>query len=391
MREIYKIYASTFFVGLALSVSVISTLFYLDNGLTQAQIAIIFSTFMIAMALLEIPTGGFADTFGHKTSVFLGISAHALSMLITALSTTFYPFLLGMLLAALGFALISGAYSSLIHDILNKLGKAQEFTKVNGRMGTVLLAGLIASPVMSLIYTSNIRYPYLLAFTLLVIAATLMFIVRWEFKGNKPTFGSYFTKVKNGVITVLKSKPMVGLIIVSIGLGFGRSLFYQNINQPYQISIGVSVALIGTVAAILSGSQAIVSAFSHKLFDKIGSYSSLLLIIVIPSVSLVLLSQINTLFSLMPILIFLMVHTYRETVVQTLYQKHSKDTERATMISTTSFLTYIIVGLMLPIGGFAIDAWGMKLTLLILGITTFILSLIGVAMYKQSLNKVETP
>lgn len=384
MREIYKIYASTFFVGLAFSVSVISTFFYLDNGLTQTQIATVFSTFMIAMALLEIPTGGFADTFGHKTSVFLGISAHALSMLITALSSTFYPFLLGMLLAALGFSLISGAYSSLIHDILNKLGKAQEFTKINGRMGTVLLAGLIASPIMSLLYTSNIRYPYLLAFALSVIAATFMFLVRWEFKRGKPSFGVYFQKISSGVIAVCKSRPMIALILISIGLGFGRSLFYQNINQPYQVSIGVNIALIGTVAAILSGFQALVSAFSHKLFNKIGSYFSLLFIVIVPAVSLILLSQVNTLFGLLPILIFLMVHTYRETVIMALYQKEAGDTERATMISTTSFLTYIIVGLMLPVGGFAIDVLGIKLTLFILGIATFALSLIGAVMYKHS-------
>ncbi|MBI2601379.1 MFS transporter [Candidatus Daviesbacteria bacterium] len=385
MREIYKIYASTFFVGLALSVSVISTLYYLANGLNQAQVATIFSVFMIGMALFEIPTGGIADTFGHKKSVFLGISVHALSSLITALSSSFEMFLFAMILAALGFALVSGAYSSLIHDILNKLGKAQEFTKVNGRMGTMLLVGpLFASPFMSLLYTSNIRYPWLLAFTLLLIAAILMFLVKWEFKDIKPTFGTYFQKMKNGVITVIKSKPIIGLIIISIGLGFGRSLFYQNINQPYQLSIGVSIALIGTVAAIISGADALVSAFAHKLFDKIGSYPSLLFIVIVPALSLIVLSQINTLLGLLPILIFLMVHTYRETVIMTLYQKESQDTSRATMISTTSFLTYIFVGLMLPIGGLGIDALGIRSMLLAIAILSLLLSLTGIFVYAKS-------
>lgn len=384
MREIYKIYASTFFVGLALSVSVISTLFYLANGLTQAQIAVIFSAFMISLALLEIPTGGIADTFGHKTSVFLGISIHAISSLVTALSSNFQMFLLSMILAALGFALVSGAYSSLIHDILNKLGRAHEFTKVNGRMGTMLLIGpLVASPLMSLIYVNNIRYPYLLAFVLLSIAAMLMFLVRWEFKRDKSTFGTYFQKIKKGMIAVIRSKPMIGLVIISIGLGFGRSLFYQNINQPYQLSIGVGLTLIGTVAAVISGFEAATSAFAHKVFDKIGTYFSLLLIIIIPSISLILLSQISTLLGLLPILIFLMTNTYRETVIQTLYQKESSNTERATMISTTSFLTYIFVGLMLPIGGFSIDILGMKNILVIIGIITIIFGSIGIIIYNQ--------
>lgn len=245
----------------------------------------------------------------------------------------------------------------------------------------LLLGPLIASPIMSLIYTNNIRYPYLLAFILLLIAAILMFLVRLEFKGEKPTFGAYFKKMRNGVVTVIQSKPMLGLIIVSISLGFGRSLFYQNINQPYELNIGVSLVLIGTVAAIFSGIQAGVSAYAHKLFDKIGASYSLVLITVIPALALMSLSRINTLLGLLPILTFLVVHTYRETVVMTLYQRESKDTERATMISTTSFLTYIFIGLLLPLGGSAIDTLGMRLTLFLLGTISLLFSLVGIVMY----------
>lgn len=385
MGEIYKIYASTLFVGLSLSVAVISTLFYLANGLTQAEIATLLSVFMVTYALLEIPTGGIADTFGHKTAVFFGIVSMAISSLVTALSSNFYMFLIAMLLAALGFALNSGAYSALIHDILNKLGKNEEFTKIYGRMGSMFLIGpLIASPFMSLIYTGNIRYPYILAFVLLVIAAILMFFVKWEFKGNNASFRSYFQKTKNGVLTVLKSKPIIGLIIVSIGLGFGRSLFNQNINQPFQVGLGVDIALIGTVAAVIAGFEAVASALSHKFFKKVGAKFSLLFIIIASAFLLVLLSQVGALIGLLPILLFALIHTYRENVVATLYQKEAGDMERATMISTTSFLTYIFVGLMLPIGGFGIDTFGIQSVLFMLGLLTIIFGLIGTFVYTKS-------
>lgn len=384
MKEIYKIYASTFFVGLSLSVSVISTLFYLTNGLTQVQIATIFSVFMISLAVLEIPTGGIADTFGHKTSVFLGISCMALGLLITGLGSEFNIFLIAIFLSGLGFALNSGAYSSLIHDILNKLGKGKEFTKVQGRTGAILLLGpMIASPIMSLLYKGNIRFPYLLGFVLLFIAAVIILFVRWEFKGARPTINLYFQKMKNGVINVLGNRAIIGLIIISIGLGFGRSLFNQNINQPFQINLGLDVAFLGTVAAIISGSEAVISAFSHRIFGKVGSQISLLLIVITSAILLVLLSQINTIIGLFPILLYALVHTYRENVVTTLYLKHSNDDERATTISTTSFLTYIFVGLMLPIGGFGIDVLGMKNILVIIGIITIILGATGIIIYNK--------
>lgn len=387
MKEIYKIYASTFFVGLALSVSVISTLFYLANGLTQAQVATIFSAFMISLALFEIPTGGIADTFGHKTSVFLGIATHALSCLVTALSSNFYMFLFSMLLAGLGFALVSGAYSSLIHDILNKLGKSEDFTRINGKTNAIFLIGpIITSPLMSLLYKNDIRLPYLVAFVLLAIAAFIMLLVKWEFRDDKPTFNVYFKKMKNGIKNVLKNKRIIGLIIISIGLGFSRSLFNQNINQPFQLSIGIEIALLGTIAAIIAGFEAVTSAFSHRLLKKTGTYFSLLFIIIVSTVSLILLSKINTLLGLLPIFIFFITHTYRETVIMTLYQKESNENERATMISTTSFLIYIVVGLMLPIGGFSIDFLGIQQTMIAIGIFSVVLGLMGTLIYKKQFN-----
>ncbi len=389
MKEIYKIYASTFFVGLSTSVAVISTLFYLTNGLSQTEIATLLSTFMLTYALLEIPTGGIADTFGHKTSIFLGIICMAVSFLVTALSSNFYMFLTAMLFAALGFALNSGAYSALIQDILNKLGKGEEFTKIYGRMGSALLIGpLVAAPFMSLLFTYNIRFPYLLGFLFLIIAAILISGVRWEFKNHESSFSSYFRKTKNGVMAVLKSKPMIGLVIVSIGLGFSRSLFNQNINQPFLVDIGINIALIGTIAAVISGSEALTSAFSHRMLKKIGVQFSLLFIVITPALLLITLSKIHTIIGLLPILIFALAHTYRENVIMTLYQKEASNMERATMVSTTSFLTYIVVGLMLPIGGFGIDSFGMRNILIASGITAIVLGLIGTFIYIRSRWKI---
>lgn len=86
MREINKIYLSNFLMGAAYSIAVIETLYRLASGLSQTQIALLSSVLFICYAILEIPTGGLADTFGHKTSVFWGLVVHALAPLIVGLS-----------------------------------------------------------------------------------------------------------------------------------------------------------------------------------------------------------------------------------------------------------------------------------------------------------------
>lgn len=384
MKEINKIYASTFFVGLSTAVGAISTLFYLENGLTQSQIALLLSAFMITFALCEIPTGGIADTFGHKMSIVWGIIFIAISTLITGLSSSFWLFFLAMILAGIGYSLNSGAYSSLIHDLLNKINKNNEFMKVQGRIGTALLLGLLfAGPVMSLLYKYNTRSPFLISVIFLIIAAFVMLLVKWNFKGDKPSFKSYFQKIRRGVVLVLKNKKIIGLVVISVGLGFSRSLINQNITQPLVLSYGIDVIFLGFIAAIIAGSEALGSAFSHRLFEKIGNFFSLLFIIIVPSILLIILSQINTFLGLLPLLLFMLVHTYRDNVITTLYKNETSDNERATMLSTISFMTYIVIGLMLPFGGIGIDVLGIKNILAIIGIVAVLLGFAGIFIYNS--------
>lgn len=384
MKEIYKIYASTFFVGLSTAIGAIGTLFYLANGLNQSQIALLLSAFMITFAVCEIPTGGLADTFGHKASIVWGIIFMALGTLITGLSSSFYLFLLAMIFSAVGFSLNSGAYSSIIHDILNKINKDNDFMKVQGRMGTCLLVGpLISGPFISLLYKYDIRAPFIVSFLFLLIAIIIMSLVKWNFKGNKPSFESYFKKIKNGSNSVLKNKRIIGLIVVSIGLGFSRSLINQNITQPLIISYGIDVVLLGSIFAVISGSEALGSAFSHRLFEKVGKNTSLLSIIFVSAILLMLISQINVAFGLLPLLLFMLVHTYRDNVITTLYRNETSNEERATMLSTISFITYIFIGLMLPFGGFGLDAFGIKSVLAIMGGLTIIFGIVGFYIYHR--------
>lgn len=385
MREINKIYLSNFLMGAAYSIAVIETLYRLANGLNQTQIAVLSSVFFIFYSILEIPTGGIADTFGHKTSVFWGLMVHALAPLIVGLSPTYYVFLAGSVLAGLGIALQSGAFSSLTHDILNRLGKSEEYTKVQGRTSAYLLIGtLAASPFVSIIYKDYPRVTYLLSSAALFLAAFLIYLVKWEFKGGKPSIQIYLQKIKRGVFLSFTNKRIAGLIVLGTALFFSGSLFANNINQPLQIAIGVEVAALGIIAAVISGFKALISALSYKIFWKIGTDFSLIISVVIPVMVFLILSRINTPVGLILILLLFLAASYKDQVILTLLQKEASVEARSTMISTYSFLTFISVGIMMPLGGYAIDALGIKNTMLILAVFILIVGLIGVAIFKKS-------
>ncbi|OGG26898.1 hypothetical protein A2960_01985 [Candidatus Gottesmanbacteria bacterium RIFCSPLOWO2_01_FULL_39_12b] len=387
MKEINKIYLANFLMGVAYSIAVIETLYRLSNGLSQTQIALLTSLFFICYSVLEIPTGGIADTFGHKKSVLWGLVVHAFAPLMVGLSPTYPVFLIGSVLAGLGIALQSGAFSSLTHDILNRLGKGEEYIKVQGRTSAYLLVGtLVASPLVSVLYSGHPRLTYLISSFTLFLAAALIYLVKWEFKGDKPSINIYLQKITKGVTLSFANKRVLGLIILGSALFFSGSLYANNINQPLQITIGVNVALLGIIAAVFSGFKAIVSAVAYKFFQRIGSYISLLLSIVVTTIAFLVLSQINSFVGLVFMLLLFLMASYKDQIILTLLQKEVSSEERSTMISTYSFLTFIIVGITMPLGGYGIDNFGMNSTLIVLALVTLVFGLVGLKVYKSSLK-----
>jgi MFS family permease len=386
MKEINKLYIAYFFYGFSSMATFTFTLFFLLNGLTQTQIAILFSIFVFSLALLEIPTGGYADTLGHKKSVFIGLLLESLYFLIFFFSTNFYWFVFGMLMAALGIAFQSGAVQALVYEILEKEKLTEHFTKIQGRLQSIfLLATIIAAPIGTLLYTYNPRTPYFLSFLFTLLTAMWVLFIKYEFTRKKPSASIYLHNITTGVHLTIKNNYLLGLIIIGLSLTLNRLLLNQNINQPYLLSIGIDVASIGIIAAIASAIMAVVTFYSHKILDKLGESKSLFLIVLLPSLCCIILSQINYLLGLVFIFVISMSHAFRIPVLTTLSQKHVTKEQRATMSSTSSFVSGISVGLLLPWWGVLIDKFGINITLLMLGGYTLLVGFTG--FYIAKLNK----
>ncbi|MBI2442647.1 MAG: MFS transporter [Candidatus Levybacteria bacterium] len=387
MKEIKKIYAVHFLAGLSTAASVTFTLYFLSHGINQAQIGLLFAVFMISLAILDIPTGGLSDIFGHKHSVAAGLFFQSLSFLLFFFFPNYPGFFLGMLAAALGLALQSGATSSLIYELLHKEGLHESFQKVFGRASAYfLLAGIIAGPLGSFIYKYYPRIPYLLAFIVLLVASMVVLLVRWEFTKKQPAFSAYMNTIVTGIHMTIRNRILIATVIIGIALTTTRLVFNQNISQPYQIQIGIDVAYIGIVAALVAGAGAFVSMHAYKLSQRIGKGLSLILMLVVPSVTIILLSLINTLLAVPLILLFYMGHAFRDPVMAHISQDEVERDKRATMASTVSFLVSISAGLLLPYFGGRIDMFGINNTLVLLGIFSLVVGGIGLLLfgYKHS-------
>lgn len=394
MSDIKKLYLSTFFNGFSIISTVTLTLFLLSNNIGQSQIAFLFSALMITAAIFQIPTGGFADRFGCKKSVYIGMTIQAFSFLVLFFAHNFNGFLTAMVLSGLGNSLQSGAYSSLIHRILAEKNKAEDYAKIWGQsFAFFFLAIFIASPIGAFIYKQYPRLPFIFSFIAVIAGAISIYLIKnKDLPAHFSNQGNFLKIMKKGIKYTILHPKLIALSIIGASLMTVGSLINQNISQPYQLSIGNDVTGIGFVSSLVAVIGGILFYFSHHIIRKVNVIISLLFITIATTFCLIALGTNYYLsIGIFFILVYYAVQGFREPLLNTLIQKEAINEQRSTIVSTVIFLNTIIAGLLLPFWGKSIEIFGMRTTLIYLSLFTIIAGTIGIVIYslghKNSLRR----
>ena len=114
-----------------------------DKQLTPAVVATILAIGDFSVLLLEIPTGWFADRFGHRLSLVLGSSVQVAGMLGCWLAHGTTGLLFAVFLVALGDAFRSGADQALLFRTCHLLGREEEFQRIEAFTRTAELIALV--------------------------------------------------------------------------------------------------------------------------------------------------------------------------------------------------------------------------------------------------------
>ncbi|PIZ99237.1 MAG: hypothetical protein COX77_02115 [Candidatus Komeilibacteria bacterium CG_4_10_14_0_2_um_filter_37_10] len=121
--------------------------FLLQNKLNFLEVSLVNAFFMLAVFLLETPTGAVADLFGRKTSYVLASLVNGLGFVLYSQVNTFWLFVCAEVVIALGHTLESGAFKAWLvdslyyyqydGDLIGVFNKAQRYTKIVTGIGAV--------------------------------------------------------------------------------------------------------------------------------------------------------------------------------------------------------------------------------------------------------------
>ncbi len=96
-------------------------IFLRENGMNYLETNMVNFAFLATVFLFEVPTGAVADVFGRKISFVVSCVLMGVSFIVYALSTTFWGFVLGETICAIGVTFCSGAYEAWMVDRLKFL------------------------------------------------------------------------------------------------------------------------------------------------------------------------------------------------------------------------------------------------------------------------------
>lgn len=328
--------------------------------------------------LVEIPSGAFADMLGKKRAVSIGLFMQAFGSVIFTLGFLGNGyFFFGNLIMIVAFAFISGSLEALVYDSLVEKKKEKHYDDIIGKARSLdILASIVASAIGGILWQYSIYAPWALTAFVFFIAFFLSFkfiepsidteifsfknFINQNKKGFYFLFRSDFRKYTLSFALITGSFLMwsAGIIRVLMGRDFG----YDGSTINYLISATLLVSFFTTFSFF---------KIRKKLGDKIGF--SLLL----ATASLAwILSGLFSNSMLIGALVFIIITVsgkLSEVWTSVILNAHVKSKDRATAISTLSFLIqipyvllvvmfgnmiadgsaatfYIVTGLMLAIG-----------------------------------------
>ncbi|MDT0668784.1 multidrug efflux MFS transporter NorA [Mammaliicoccus sciuri] len=250
------------FLGISIVIPVLPTILYdLDlNGSDLGMLVAVFAMFQ----MIASPFGGrFADKFGKKIIIIIGLLLFSISEFIFAVGNTFSILLVSRVLGGISAAFVMPGVNGMIGDLSTSENRAKNFSY----MSAVINTGFIVGPgVGGFLAEISHRMPFYFAGALGIIALLFSVFLLKE-ASDDDSNETARPKVKEPFPYKLFVVPVIIMLILSYGLASTETMFSlytaEKVGfEPKDISIAITGgAIVGVIFQLF---------LFEKLVGKIG-------------------------------------------------------------------------------------------------------------------------
>ncbi len=366
-RNITAIYALAFFQSFMVIVPVIVP-FFVDKGLSLAEIFYLQAIFATTIVLLEAPSGYFADLFGRKLALVVGAFLHAVGYLLLNYADDLASLIVFEITLGIAMSLLSGADLAILYDTQRALEEedSAEHSQVIANLGffksgAEALGALVGGGLALVSFDLMVAVQSGTAWIVPVLA---LLIVEPPYR-DRPELGQR-VKLLDILRHLLVRDPILRQIVIAIPLYSLATFLVAWLVQPYWEEQGLSLAIFGLLWFTQSMAVAIANRFGFTIERRFGAPTALVVIGLLPVVGHLGMAWLPGWIGIaMGMLIFVGRGLTQVILVNALNRRVPSEF-RATANSFTSFLfrlAFIVSG---PVVGYLAEAHGLATTLSIL-------------------------
>ena len=355
----------------------IIVIFFQENDLSTTEIMILQAVYSLTIAILEIPSGFFADSYGRKNSILISTFFSFIGYILLSTYSGFNEYLIAEILLGIGGSLISGADSAIIYDTLIELDDEDSYTKIEGKNYAIgNFSEAIAGILGGFLALSSIYLPVYIQTFVIMLSIPIAFSLVEPKRTFKiaTSLNSILNIVKD---TFIHNKKLKWYIIYSSAMGM-TTLSVAWFVQPFLSTIDMPLTYFGIIWAGLNIMAGLTSYYSY-IFNN----SKLLIYISIyMSISLICLGFNISLFGLFFIALVYLFRGIITPHLRNLININTTSERRATVLSLRSFMIRLSFALTAPLLGYITDIYTINYVFFLLAGTAGITSLL--AAYKLS-------
>ncbi len=339
-------------------------------GLSMSQVLQTQALFALTIALCEVPSGYLADLWGRKQAILVGSCLNAAGFLSLLWADTFVDFLLYEFILGLGFSLISGADLALLYDTEVHLserglpggaGAGKSLSRLIAiEAGASGIAGITASVLLLWSLDAVVLVQAITGIAPLCLALGLVEVPRPQVSGG------HRGNAKRILELLLFGKPVVLWTAFAIAVFGLLAVYVFWAYQKYWEVQGIPIGHFGYIWAAFAITVSVSARYASALEQRIGTGQVLCLIGVLPLVGLL---GMTAFAGWSGVVFGFAVQLARGLSMSLFYEALNRRVPgdfRATVNSLVSLAVravFIVTG---PLLGYALDAVGVRSTLLLL-------------------------
>src|SRR5918997_1362374 len=237
-------------------------LLFLDTGLSDAEISLLFGVWSVTAFVTEVPAGALADRWSRRGVLVLGGVLQAVGFVVWTAVPSFWSFLAGFVVWGVAGALWSGAAGALVYEERAAVGAEDSFARVNGAMTAAeLLVQIPAAVAASLLFAVG-GYDLVGWVSVACCLAAAVLALRFPEAPRADDCEHLLATLRTGVREAVRTPGGLRVVVLAVALVGGLDAveeYFPVMADDWGIGTSVvpyavlAVSLVGAVGAWLGG------------------------------------------------------------------------------------------------------------------------------------------